>query len=86
LANLAQHSHVELILNLTVIMQTWRRLVHPFALFLAFLFALQLVVAHDVPLEDPAGLLPEGNGHLDGPIDFTNADDVMEKLGPVVSA
>ncbi|KAF8601166.1 hypothetical protein BDV93DRAFT_558657 [Ceratobasidium sp. AG-I] len=41
-------------------------------------------MAEDVVGEELAGALPAGDGTLDAPIDFTNADDVMEKLGPVM--
>ncbi|CAE6519481.1 unnamed protein product [Rhizoctonia solani] len=61
-------------------MQTWRR----FIILLAILFAvLQVTLGKNVQ-ETSGGLLPEGDGSLDGAIDFTNAEDVMEKLGPVM--
>ncbi|CAE6533575.1 unnamed protein product [Rhizoctonia solani] len=66
--------------KLAVIMQTWRRLL----ILLAMLFTvLQLALGENVP-ESSGGLLPEGDGTLDAPIDFTSAEDVMEKLGPVM--
>ncbi|QRV80654.1 hypothetical protein RhiJN_08669 [Ceratobasidium sp. AG-Ba] len=62
-------------------MQTWRT----WALFLVVVLSLLLIArGEDSIVEDLAGTLPEGDGNLDGPIDFTNADDVMEKLGPVM--
>ena len=54
-------------------------------MILSFLVLVQVALAEDVVGEEIAGALPPGDGTLDGPIDFTNADDVMEKLGPVVS-
>ncbi|CAE6460865.1 unnamed protein product [Rhizoctonia solani] len=57
-------------------MQTWRRLL----ILLAVFFTLLQVALG----EGTGGLLPEGDGQLDGPIDFTNGEDVMEKLGPVM--
>ncbi|CAE6442706.1 unnamed protein product, partial [Rhizoctonia solani] len=68
------------LVKLTVIMQTWRRLV----VILAILFAVLQVTLCKSVTEEVGGLLPEGKGNLDGPIDFTNAEDVMEKLGPVI--
>lgn len=61
-------------------MQTWHRL----RILLAILFAvLQVTLAENV--QENSGELPKGDGTLDGAIDFTSAEDVMEKLGPVVS-
>ncbi|KAG8693219.1 hypothetical protein FRC08_009257 [Ceratobasidium sp. 394] len=60
-------------------MQTWQTLV-----FLVVLVLSVLVVARGEGGEELVGMLSEGDGTLDGPIDFTNADDVMEKLGPVM--
>jgi hypothetical protein len=64
-------------------MQTWRNFVQLFILLL--LVFTHVGLAQDVLTEDLAGMLPARDGTLDAPIDFTNADDVMEKLGPVVS-
>ncbi|CAE6505181.1 unnamed protein product [Rhizoctonia solani] len=60
-------------------MQTWRRLV----ILLAILFAVLQVTLGEI-LQENSGGLPEGDGTLDGAIDFTSAEDVMEKLGPVM--
>ncbi|KAJ1302929.1 hypothetical protein OPQ81_003227 [Rhizoctonia solani] len=61
-------------------MQTWRRLL----ILLALLCTVLQVTLGASVREDLGGLLPEGDGTLDGSIDFTNSDDVMEKLGPVM--
>ncbi|KAL5640477.1 hypothetical protein ACGC1H_007656 [Rhizoctonia solani] len=61
-------------------MQTWRR----FIILLAILFAVLQVTLGENVQENSGGLLPEGDGSLGGSIDFTNAEDVMEKLGPVM--
>ncbi|KAB5589147.1 Myo-inositol-1-phosphate synthase [Ceratobasidium theobromae] len=50
------------------------------------LVVLVVAVVGDVDVDGDGGLggmLPAGDGKLDGPIDFTNAEDVMDKLGPV---
>ncbi|CEL59080.1 hypothetical protein RSOLAG1IB_09067 [Rhizoctonia solani AG-1 IB] len=67
--------------KLTAIMQTWRSLV----VFLAVLLTLLQITFCEVVPENTGGLLPEGDGDLKGSIDFTNAEDVMEKLGPVIT-
>jgi hypothetical protein len=68
------------------LMQTWRNFVHLLILILSILASTHIGLGQDVLLEDLGGMLPAGDGTLDAPIDFTNADDVMEKLGPVVSS
>ncbi|QRW22442.1 hypothetical protein RhiXN_10029 [Rhizoctonia solani] len=62
-------------------MQTWRRL----PVFVAVLLATLQATLCETASGDMGGLLPEGSRNLDGPIDFTNAEDVMEKLGPVIT-
>jgi hypothetical protein len=66
-------------------MRAWRNFVQLFILLLSLLVFAHVGCAEDVSTEDLARMLPAGDGTLDAPIDFTNADDVMEKLGPVVS-
>ncbi|KAH7339096.1 hypothetical protein B0J17DRAFT_659816 [Rhizoctonia solani] len=61
-------------------MQTWRRLI---ILFAVLFVVLQVTLGESIP-PDSGGLLPGGDGTLDGAIDFTNEEDVMEKLGPVM--
>ncbi|CAE6454380.1 unnamed protein product [Rhizoctonia solani] len=61
-------------------MQTWRR----FIILLTILFAVLQVTLGENVQGNSGGLLPEGDGSLGGSIDFTNAEDVMEKLGPVM--
>ncbi|KAG8764365.1 hypothetical protein FRC12_008145 [Ceratobasidium sp. 428] len=61
-------------------MQTWRTVVFLFVLVLSVL----VLVSGREGGEDLAGMLPAGDGTFDAPIDFTNADDVMDKLGPVM--
>ncbi|KAG8755597.1 hypothetical protein FRC12_010845 [Ceratobasidium sp. 428] len=60
-------------------MRTWRTVVSLFVLVLS-----ALVLVRGEREGDLAGMLPAGDGTLDAPIDFTNADDVMDKLGPVM--